>query len=93
MASALGATHKDFHHANLSNIFEYMNEADFRKVSAEFARLLLPHAKIAYWNLMVPRRMSAVAPEQFVYKQALSEHLSRYDKGFFYKRFIIDQKQ
>lgn len=75
---------------NLSNIFEYMDTSAFGQVSNELVQQLNPGGMTCYWNLMVPRRMSAVTNVQNL--EEISEKLSEKDKGFFYAGFIVDQK-
>lgn len=79
-----------FHCMNLSNIFEYMDTEMFTRVAAQLAEGLQQGGKLAYWNLMVPRRISEVIPD-VQYCRAVSERLTENDRGFFYKEFILDQ--
>jgi S-adenosylmethionine-diacylglycerol 3-amino-3-carboxypropyl transferase len=83
-------SYTDFDAMNLSNIFEYMDADSFRKVSQQLICACKTRAKIAYWNLMVPRRISDVFQEYVLYQKDLSAALSYADKGFFYRQFIID---
>ncbi len=76
---------------NLSNIFEYMDETMFRETAESLVQNLEENGKMAYWNLMVPRRVGDIFPERVDYCQALSEGLTRKDKGFFYEQFIVDK--
>lgn len=77
---------------NLSDIFEYMNPELFGDVSGKLRDRSATDVRIAYWNLMVPREISQVLPRDFNLDKSLSEKLSEEDKGFFYRKFIIDQK-
>ncbi|EAY24086.1 DUF3419 family protein, partial [Microscilla marina] len=72
-----------FNKFNLSNIFEYMNPELFQSVSENLWQEALSGARYAYWNLMVPRRMSKILSGLF-YDEANAQHLSQQDKGFFY---------
>lgn len=76
---------------NLSNIFEYMDDATFSHTSEELIQATNQNGRICYWNLMVPRRISEILPHQTEYQQAASEQLTQLDRGFFYNRFIIDK--
>lgn len=76
---------------NLSNIFEYLDAETFSKVAHELINGSNNHAKLAYWNLMVPRQISQIIPTKASYQEEDSEKLSHDDKGFFYSRFIIDE--
>ncbi|TND08136.1 MAG: S-adenosylmethionine-diacylglycerol 3-amino-3-carboxypropyl transferase [Bacteroidetes bacterium] len=76
---------------NLSNIFEYMNPEIFASTVHALVEKSGGHARFAYWNLMVPRRMSVIN-EKLVYLREVSENLSEADKGFFYNQFIVETK-
>lgn len=82
----------DCTHFNLSDIFEYMDETLFKRVSQNILEQSAPKARIAYWNLMVPRYISNEF-ENVEYQQELSEELKKEDLGYFYRSFIVDQKQ
>ncbi|TJZ61347.1 DUF3419 family protein [Sphingobacterium olei] len=77
---------------NLSNIFEYMDRDVFRKTADSLLKGLNANGRMAYWNLMVPRRVSGIFPSEIQYLSTLSTQLSREDNGFFYNQFIVDQK-
>ncbi len=81
-----------FNYMNLSNIFEYMNNELFSQTANQLIEGLLPNGLMCYWNLMVPRRISAIFPEQMTFQKELSNTLSESDNGFFYSKCIIDQK-
>ena len=80
-----------FHCMNLSDIFEYMNDALFKSTAETLVKGVIQGGKIAYWNLMVPRKISRILPEKVQY-MTISSELSAVDKGFFYKEFIVDQR-
>jgi S-adenosylmethionine-diacylglycerol 3-amino-3-carboxypropyl transferase len=75
----------------LSDIFEYVDPATH---SAMYERLLAsanPHARLAYWNLLVPRRV----PPQFEPRvRELREEanaLFATDQAFFYSAFVLEE--
>lgn len=76
---------------NLSNIFEYMDIPTFEAVGKELVENLNPEGRLAYWNLMVPRKISEILPNNLIHLEKLSQELSSKDKGFFYKQFIVEQ--
>ncbi len=82
-----------FHYLCLSNIFEYMNEKTFEQSAAKLIGLCGKSGRIAYWNLMVPRKISTVLPDKVDFLNELSVKLSAKDKGFFYNQIIIEQKR
>jgi S-adenosylmethionine-diacylglycerol 3-amino-3-carboxypropyl transferase len=80
-----------FQYMNLSDIFEYMNNDRFRKTAKQLVEATDSGGRLAYWNLMVPRKISEAVKDKSHYKEELSTRLSLKDKGFFYNRFIIDE--
>lgn len=77
---------------NLSNIFEYMPADIFSETAKKLVEKTAPGARFAYWNLMVPRRISGLLSDAVHYERATSQHLSAADNGFFYNQFILDRK-
>ncbi len=75
----------------LSNIFEYISAEEFMGLAAEWAGRIPTGARLAYWNLMAARSFSESCPGQYT-ADAISKDLTNIDKGFFYSRFIIEQK-
>ena len=82
----------DFDYLNLSNIFEYLDDENFAKCASGIVKNLKPNAKIAYWNLLVNRKISETFPTEVSYNESVSKELSDRDMGFFYKCFILDEK-
>jgi len=82
--------HGTFTYMNLSNIFEYMNPELFQKTASQLIEAMEPGGRLAYWNLMVPRRISAQFPDKVEYLETLSKRLTASDNGFFYQQFIAD---
>ncbi len=79
-----------FKYMNLSNIFEYMNEQTFYNTSKQLIAATEKEGKLAYWNLMVNRKVSSIFPDKVKYEKDISNKLTQKDKGFFYNQFIID---
>lgn len=75
---------------NLSDIFEYMSppahEAAYRTV-LDCAR---PGARIAYWNMMAPRRAPASLAGRVTPDPQLEASLKPVDKAFFYRDFVVE---
>jgi S-adenosylmethionine-diacylglycerol 3-amino-3-carboxypropyl transferase len=80
-----------FQYMNLSDIFEYMDKDVFRKTAQQLVEATDSGGRLAYWNLMVPRKISEAVKDKSYYKEELSRRLSLKDKGFFYNCFIIDE--
>lgn len=75
---------------NLSDIFEYMGPDLFAQVAGEIVSACAPGARLAYWNMLAPRRVSLVNPAA-TYCEARSRELFLRDRAFFYQAFIVDE--
>ena len=76
---------------NFSNIFEYMSLDAHRELLERVLDVARPGARMAYWNMIVPRRGADVCPDGV---RALSERASclfARDKAFFYSAFHLDE--
>lgn len=91
-AEQVAQIYGQFDSMNLSNIFEYMEKKLFAETAEKLLQRLKNDGKMAYWNLMVPRRISDVFPSEISYMSPLSQELSEEDNGFFYNQFIVEQK-
>ncbi len=78
-----------FNKFNLSNIYEYMDTNTFSKTVEKLLDMGDDGARYAYWNLMVPRNMSHVDPA-LISRPSIPYGLT--DKGFFYNKFLVNQK-
>lgn len=76
---------------NLSDIFEYMSPDAYEELLGRLARAGRPGARLAYWNMLAPRRR----PESLAYLlHALTDEadrLHRQDKAFFYSAFVLEE--
>jgi S-adenosylmethionine-diacylglycerol 3-amino-3-carboxypropyl transferase len=86
------AKYGQFRGMNLSNIFEYMPQNIFQQVGQNLNAGLENKGKLAYWNLMVPRKLSRIVSDLH-WQQNESERLGKQDKGFFYSGIVVDQKE
>jgi S-adenosylmethionine-diacylglycerol 3-amino-3-carboxypropyl transferase len=75
---------------NLSDVFEYMSEENYVRALDLVVRAANPHARVAYWNLFVPRRAHTLAGSLQPIK-ALSASLSARDNAFFYSSFEVEE--
>lgn len=76
----------------LSNIFEYISETEFAQIANSWPSYMKPGTKLAYWNLMTARSLSETNKQAYIYNN-ISEELTRIDKGFFYSRFVTEEKR
>lgn len=80
-----------FDRANLSDIFEYMSPENATALFQRLADAANPGARLAYWNMMVPRRASELLPDRYRRLDDLSRRLFLEDKAFFYRDFVVDE--
>ncbi len=85
--------HGKFSAFNLSNIFEYMPADVAQQVGKGLAAGASGDSRFAYWNLMVPRNLAALLPDEFTHVKSLSEELTARDSCFFYRSFNLDRKK
>jgi S-adenosylmethionine-diacylglycerol 3-amino-3-carboxypropyl transferase len=77
---------------NLSNIFEYTTPDTFQAVAAAMAVGANPGARLAYWNVLVSRSLSAARPDAFRNLLDTGRDPSVPDKGWHYSRFLVDER-
>lgn len=76
---------------NLSNIFEYMAKGAYHEVLLQLCRAARPGARLAYWNLFVPRRRPESMGRQLRTLADLASALHQRDKAFFYSAFVLEE--
>lgn len=73
---------------NLSDIFEYMGPGESEESFRRLVAVARPGARLAYWNMLAPRRCDGPGVEPL---EALSARLFRRDRAFFYSAFHVDR--
>ena len=76
---------------NLSDIFEYLDPGTCEDVYGALLDIANPGARMAYWNMLVPRSCPAPFAHRVRYLDALSEKLFDRDKAFFYSAFRVEE--
>jgi S-adenosylmethionine-diacylglycerol 3-amino-3-carboxypropyl transferase len=76
---------------NLSDIFEYMDEALSARIYGALLALSRPGARLAYWNMLVPRRRPAEHAARVDSLDQLADQLLTEDRAFFYSRFVVEE--
>jgi S-adenosylmethionine-diacylglycerol 3-amino-3-carboxypropyl transferase len=76
---------------NLSDIFEYMSPEAHEAAYGTILAASRPGARIAYWNMMAPRRVPASLASRVTTNTALEAKLKPLDKAFFYSDFVIEE--
>lgn len=77
--------------AGLSNVFEYMAPEHADAVFAMLAYTLPRRARIAYWNLFVPRESPAALRGRLRPIGRLARSLGREDRAWFYGAFHVEE--
>jgi S-adenosylmethionine-diacylglycerol 3-amino-3-carboxypropyl transferase len=76
---------------NLSDIFEYMSAANYEALLEKLATRGRPGARLAYWNMLVPRSRPERLAGRLRPLADLAARLHQQDKAFFYSRFVVEQ--
>jgi S-adenosylmethionine-diacylglycerol 3-amino-3-carboxypropyl transferase len=76
---------------NLSDIFEYMDEATSAQAYGRLLATARPGARFAYWNMLAPRRLAPSFPDRVRALDDEAAALFARDLAFFYSAFVIDQ--
>jgi S-adenosylmethionine-diacylglycerol 3-amino-3-carboxypropyl transferase len=75
---------------NFSNVFEYMSSDAHRSLLSSLLPRLSSGARMAYWNMIVPRSGAALMPDT-IRRRGESDPLFMDDKAFFYSAFHVDE--
>jgi S-adenosylmethionine-diacylglycerol 3-amino-3-carboxypropyl transferase len=76
---------------NLSDIFEYMSEANYHQLLERLVSHANPGARLAYWNMLVPRSRPEAMADRLESLPELSAELFFQDKATFYSRFVVER--
>ena len=76
---------------NLSDIFEYMSPQAHGEAYGTILAASRPGARIAYWNMMAPRRAPEPHAKRVTANAELAAKLKPLDKAFFYSDFVIEE--
>ena len=76
---------------NLSDIFEYVSAQSYHRILRALARCARPGARLAYWNMLVPRNRPESMAAFLRPLPSLSDSLFRNAKTFFYGAFVLEE--
>ena len=76
---------------NLSDIFEYMSEDAYHKLMQTIIDASMPGGRLAYWNMLAPRRCPDMMTHMIKPLTQLADKLYRQDKAFFYSAYIVEE--
>ena len=76
---------------NLSDIFEYMSAENYEALLNQLVTAANPKARLAYWNMLVPRKRPQSMCDRLRSLDDLAHRLYAQDKAFFYMDFIVEE--
>ena len=76
---------------NLSDIFEYMSVDNTAALLARLADASAPGGRLAYWNMLAPRRRPESLAARLRPREDLAHRLFAQDKAFFYSAFVVEE--
>lgn len=80
-----------FDRFNLSDIFEYMSAENSRRLLERLADAGRPGGRLAYWNMLAPRRRPEALAHRLRPLDDLARRLFAEDKAFFYSAFVVEE--
>jgi S-adenosylmethionine-diacylglycerol 3-amino-3-carboxypropyl transferase len=78
---------------NLSDVFEYMSAEQYERLLKSIVGRCNPGARLAYWNMLVPRSRPVSLSNQLVPLTETAKALFARDKAFFYTAFQLEEVQ
>lgn len=83
------------HAFNLSDVFEYLSPDSTRQMFGAIATAAAPAARLAYWNMVVPRSGHGLTfdSRRIVALPQQADALYQQDQVPFYSRFVVEQVQ
>lgn len=76
---------------NLSDIFEYVPAAAYRRMLEQLVRVGAPGCRLVYWNLVTERHRPWSMTDRLAELGDLAERLHGLDKAFFYRRLVVEE--
>jgi S-adenosylmethionine-diacylglycerol 3-amino-3-carboxypropyl transferase len=76
---------------NLSDIFEYVSLDNYHRMLEAMVRRSRPGGRLAYWNMLAPRRRPDHLAHQLRPLDDLSARLHEADRAFFYSAFRVEE--
>lgn len=86
-----GAGTRSIQRFNLSDVFEYLSEAESDAVFDAIARTGVPGGRLAYWNMLVPRHRPERLADRILALPELSEQHRQAARTFFYTEFVVEE--
>jgi S-adenosylmethionine-diacylglycerol 3-amino-3-carboxypropyl transferase len=76
---------------NLSDIFEYMSEDNYRQLLEKLVHAGRPAGRLAYWNMLAPRSRPESMAGCLKPLSGEAERLFQQDNAFFYSAFVLEE--
>jgi len=76
---------------NLSDIFEYMSPSSYEQLLRLIVQSARRGARLAYWNMLAPRRRPESMAGELRPLPELSAKLFARDQAFFYSAFVVEE--
>lgn len=76
---------------NLSDIFEYMSPDNTAALLTRLANASRPGGRLAYWNMLAPRRRPESLAHRLRPRDDLASPLFLQDRAFFYSALIVEE--
>jgi S-adenosylmethionine-diacylglycerol 3-amino-3-carboxypropyl transferase len=76
---------------NLSDVFEYMDDAAYASLLARIVAISSPRARLAYWNMLVPRRRPDALAGFLAEREDVAAPLRARDRVPFYGDFVVEE--
>ena len=76
---------------NLSDIFEYLAPNICQTIYQTLLDHSRPKARVAYWNMLVPRKCPEQLADHVTHLKAQSNELLQRDLAFFYSAFVVEE--
>jgi S-adenosylmethionine-diacylglycerol 3-amino-3-carboxypropyl transferase len=76
---------------NLSDIFEYMSPESYEQLLKLIVSSARPGARLAYWNMLAPRRRPESLAAALHPLTELSTRLFARDRAFFYSALVVEE--
>ncbi|MGH9328827.1 MAG: DUF3419 family protein, partial [Vicinamibacterales bacterium] len=80
-----------FDRFNLSDLFEYVSLEHYHQLLRAIVGASRPHARLAYWNMLAPRRRPEEMADSLVPLSELAARLHLRDRAFFYSAFQLEE--
>jgi S-adenosylmethionine-diacylglycerol 3-amino-3-carboxypropyl transferase len=86
-----GAEPASVHAFNLSDLFEYVSVDAYHRMLEGLARTGARGARLAYWNMLAPRRRPEAMADRLASRDELAQRLHECDQAFFYSAFVVEE--